>query len=404
MKKIAAVDVVIIGGGVAGLWLLNRLRQTKLTTILLESNTLGGGQTHKAQGIIHGGMKYALQGVFTAEAQAMAVAPAIWQQCLQGQGEVNLSAVPILSTQHYLWAPYKFTAKLASFLAGMALTSQVKSLAREAYPTVLQHPQFQGEVYALNEMVIDVPALVRELAQPNQDAIFKILPLCESDLFLDKEGNLQAICIETLEQKLEISAQQFVFVAGAGNAVIINKLKQTPIAMQYRPLHMVLVKTPMMEPLYAHCLGWGVRPRLTVTTHYTVDGHMIWYLGGALAEKGVGRDRQTQIKAAQEELRALFPWVDWSAAEFATLMVDRVEPLQSGGRKPETVCATFIQNITIAWPTKLALAPVLAANIIQHFTDIRVCSQWLDKQALSTWPTPVIARPVWEDAFCKNVY
>ncbi len=55
MQKIVETDVAIIGGGIAGLWLLNRLRQLGFATILLESGTLGGGQTNKAQGIIHVG-------------------------------------------------------------------------------------------------------------------------------------------------------------------------------------------------------------------------------------------------------------------------------------------------------------------------------------------------------------
>src|SRR5437868_5663517 len=97
MKKTATADIVIFGGGIAGLWLLNRLRESGLSAILFESGSLGGGQTHKSQGIIHGGMKYALQGIFTSEASGMTDIPSLWRQCLQGQGEIDLSSVPILS-------------------------------------------------------------------------------------------------------------------------------------------------------------------------------------------------------------------------------------------------------------------------------------------------------------------
>src|SRR5882762_9084544 len=93
MKKTVKTDIVIIGGGIAGLWLLNRLRQLGYSAILLESNTLGGGQTHKAQGIIHGGMKYALQGEVTSSMAAITDMPKIWQHCLHGQGEIDLTHV-----------------------------------------------------------------------------------------------------------------------------------------------------------------------------------------------------------------------------------------------------------------------------------------------------------------------
>ena len=83
--KQAAADIVIFGGGIAGLWLLHRLRQSGFSAILFESGTLGGGQTYKAQGIIHGGMKYALQGKYTNEAHVLADMPAVWKACLEGR-------------------------------------------------------------------------------------------------------------------------------------------------------------------------------------------------------------------------------------------------------------------------------------------------------------------------------
>jgi len=38
-RKIISVDIAIFGGGIAGLWLLNRLRQQGVSAILLETNT-----------------------------------------------------------------------------------------------------------------------------------------------------------------------------------------------------------------------------------------------------------------------------------------------------------------------------------------------------------------------------
>ncbi|MFN7609893.1 MAG: FAD-dependent oxidoreductase, partial [bacterium] len=54
----ATYDVVLIGGGIAGLWLANVLQQKGYTVALLEENTLGGEQTLASQGMIHGGQKY----------------------------------------------------------------------------------------------------------------------------------------------------------------------------------------------------------------------------------------------------------------------------------------------------------------------------------------------------------
>lgn len=402
MKKTAAADIVIFGGGIAGLWLLNRLRETGLSAILFESGDLGGGQTHKAQGIIHGGMKYALQGVLTNDAAAMSDMPKIWRECLGGHGEIDLSHVPVLSEHHYLWSTNKFTSKLTGFLASSTLSSKVEPLAKTAYPSVFQNPAFKGEVFSLDEIVVDVPALVRELAKSHQDAIFQIEPFGNEGFQFDENGNLKTVTVHHAGNVLEVSAQQFIFTAGAGNEAAIKALKQPEIAMQRRPLHMVVAKLPFTHPVYAHCLGLGARPRITITTHYMQDGKAVWYLGGQLAEDGVKRNTQEQIKAAREELENLFPWLDFSGAEFATFMVDRAEPLQKNGFKPETSFAKVIHNMTIAWPTKLALAPKLADEILRQLKEKHFTPQLLDLNDLRAWPMPPLATPIWETLLCKN--
>lgn len=403
MKKIAAADVVIIGGGIAGLWLLNKLRQQGLSVFLLECEALGGGQTQKSQGIIHGGMKYALNGILSHEVEALASMPNVWRECLQGNGEINLSKVPILSNKQYLWSPQTFTAKLTGFLASATLNSKVEPLHKDHYPLVFQHHSFKGQLFSLDEIVIDVPILIRELVKENQDVIFKIDPITEEALQFNEQGELKSITLCLANQTVEVNAQQFIFTAGAGNEIIIKKLKRKEVAMQRRPLHMVLVKTAFHYPLYAHCLGWGNRPRITITTHHTLEGDTIWYLGGSLAEDGIHKDSETQIEAARKELATLFPWLDFSTSEFQTFMIDRAEPLQKNGLKPDSSYLKTIKNMTIAWPTKLALAPKLANDILKYLQKIKLESKWNDSRELRAWPLPPLAKPIWDTSSCKNI-
>ena len=49
-------NVAIVGGGIAGIWLYNILRQEGINACLIEKDSLGSGQTILSQGIIHGGM------------------------------------------------------------------------------------------------------------------------------------------------------------------------------------------------------------------------------------------------------------------------------------------------------------------------------------------------------------
>jgi glycerol-3-phosphate dehydrogenase len=401
MPSMVETDIAILGGGVTGLWLLNRLRQLGFSAILLESAVLGGGQTHKSQGIIHGGMKFALQGSLNAASQTIADMPAVWKQCLQGKGDIDLTHVPILSQQQYLWSTGKLASKITGFFANVALQGRVSEVAPAEYPAVFQNPQFKGLVYALDEIAIDVHALIRELVKPHQDVIFKIDPLHEDQLQFDAAGRLISLEVQALPNKVtKIKAQKYIFVAGAGNELILKKWQQEKLTMQRRPLHMVVVKTDFDYPVFAHCFGMGATPRITITTHHAQDGKSVWYLGGQIAEDGVKRNADEQTALAKKELQELFPWLDFSAARFASFFIDRAEPTQPGGKRPDGAYMKHIENTIVAWPTKLALAPQLAEEIISALQHEHLQPGTFDARALRAFPMPALAKPIWDELLC----
>jgi glycerol-3-phosphate dehydrogenase len=397
MNKTVQTDIAIIGGGIAGLWLLNAARQQGFSAVLLESNVLGGGQTHKAQGIIHGGMKYALQGVVTRAAEAIAKMPEVWQACLKGHGSLNLQHVPVLSTQQYLWTLGTLTSKLTGFFAGLALKGNVRSLKPTEFPLVFQHPKFKGQVYSLDEIVLDVHALIRELAKPQQDVIFKIDPLQDHQLEFDAANNLVSLELHAASMPtLNLKAKKYIFTAGSGNELILKKLTQAKCKMQLRPLHMVIAKHDFPFEVYAHCLGLGATPRITITTHRAANGKYIWYIGGQIAEEGVKRTASEQIAAARKELQELFFWLDFSKTEFSTFFVDRAEAQQANGKRPDSCFMQEFGNSIIAWPTKLAFAPMLADEIITCLLHEKIKSGQSNLQEMHAWPRPAIAQPMWD--------
>ena len=136
--------------------------------------------------------------------------------------------------------------------------------------------------------------------------------------------------------------------------------------MQLRPLQMVMVRGGLPEKLYAHCLGASANPRITITSHEDHNGNIVWYLGGQLAEEGVNRTSQEQILKAKQELQSLMPWLDFSLMQWATLNISRAEPKQKEGKRPDTVYYFEEDNIITTWPTKLALAPRLADEVMSH--------------------------------------
>jgi hypothetical protein len=395
MQKKVVVDVVIVGGGIAGLWLLQCLLQQGFTAIILEGQAVGAGQTHLAQGIIHGGIKYLLPGQQQA-ASAIAAMPAIWRNCLKGQGELNLTDLPILAEQQYLWSPYQFSSKPIALLAKLMLRTTIKRLKPQELPIILKNPLFKGWVYSVPELVLDIPLLLERLMQLSYPHILQVPMLTTKNLQFDTMGNITALQLNTCDNAtLAIHAQQYIFTAGIGNEMLTT-ISPTPlIRTQRRPLHMVYVKHPTLQAYYAHCLSATNMPRLTISTHYTKNGSMIWYLGGRLAESGVQRNAAAQIAMAQTELAALFPWLNWQQAQFGTFMIDRAEPLVADGQRPNDCYFIHLANIIAAWPIKLALAPKLAADILQYLQQKIIPRPASNLTAITQGLKPKIATPPW---------
>ena len=387
MPESLSTDVLIVGGGVAGLWLNARLRRQGFATLLVDKGTLGGGQSVKSQGIIHGGTKYALSGALTGASEAIADMPRRWREALEGKGELDLSGVRLLSDAHYLWSPGTLAGNLTSFFASKAVRSRVGQVKGDELPPALQHPKFKGKVYRLSELVLDVPSLIARLAELADDSLLagqQVEPLLDGDelVGLRVDGR-------------EIRAQRIVFSAGGGTAELLTSLGLQQPAMQRRPLHMVIVKAPTLKPLYAHCLGGGTKPRITVTSHPAADGEWVWYLGGDLAEAdGVARDEASQIAAAKKELAELVPWIDLSAAHWATLRIDRAEPAQSALARPDNAFLAEQGRLLVGWPTKLALSPDFSDRVEAALARDGIRPG--QHPALPELPRPPLTGPFWE--------
>ena len=387
MPSVISTDVLIVGAGVAGLWLNARLRGQGYSTVLVENASLGGGQSLKSQGIIHGGAKYALHGALSGASEAIADMPRRWREALAGTGELDLSGVRLLSQAHYLWSPGTLAGNLTSFFASKAVRGRVDQVKGDELPPALQNPRFKGKVYRLAELVVDVPSLIERLAQLAGDSL-----LAASDLEPLHDGTeLAGLRVDGRE----IRAQRVVLCAGAGTADLLKKLGVSQPTMQRRALHMVFAKGPGLKPLYAHCLGGGPKPRLTVTTHPAANGEWVWYVGGDIAEAdGVARQPEEQIAAVKKELGTLLPWIDLSDVKWATLRVDRAEPAQSGLVRPDNAFVDVQDRLMVGWPTKLALAPDFSDRVLAELTRAQV--QPTTQPPLVDVPRPPLAPPVWD--------
>ncbi|MBQ0719901.1 MAG: FAD-dependent oxidoreductase [Gammaproteobacteria bacterium] len=393
------VDITIIGGGIAGLWLLHRLCKLGYNAILLESKALGSDQSVASQGMIHGGIKYSLSGLLTGASEAIADMPGYWRKCLQGEGEIDLRGCKLLSDHFYLWSSASTTSRLTTFFASKATRGRVDKVSGKQLPPLLQASEFSGSVYKLVDMVLDVPSLVRQLAEPLRSRIFQID--WQTAKFQGQPDTGHAIEIVSGAQTLRLNSAAIVLTAGQGNGALLKQLGASSPAMQTRPLQQVLVKHRHPHAFFGHCLGAETTPRVTISSHACDDGSQVWYLGGSLAEKGAGQSSNELILCAKRELSELLPWVDLSEAQWATLAVERAEPLQRNFARPDQAYADWAgncQNVIAAWPTKLTLAPNLATQIVDLLAKKGIKPRYSSPLKLPL-KTPKVAPPPWQTLF-----
>jgi hypothetical protein len=193
-----------------------------------------------------------------------------------------------------------------------------------------------------------------------------------------------------------MTAGHLVSTAGAGNETLLPQLGLPAKAAQRRPLHQVLIENAP-APLWAHCFDTSDKPRVTITTHRKQDGTLVWNVGGLIAENGVQQSEAELIAAARGEFAALLPNLDFSRSRFAGFRVDRAEGATDSGHKPDSPVLQRKGRITLAWPTKLALAPQLADLILADLPPPSgvMQAEWSD------WAAPGIAPAPWETVSWK---
>jgi glycerol-3-phosphate dehydrogenase len=353
VQNILEVDVAIIGGGIAGLWLHNNLSARGYASVLVEKNQLGSGQTLASQGMIHGGIKYTLGGSTTGASETIAAMPDRWNRCLAGEDPVDLTGVNTLAQDYYMFSDSSVTSRVTAFFGSKALEGRVSAIKRKDYPEPFSNDSFKGSLYRLQDIILDTPSLVDKLASVGN--IIQGEPVLIHD---------NGVVSELSVGEVKIRPATCILAAGSGNGELIDTL-ELPVTMQLRPLHQVIVTGDHLPPLYAHAvtLSSGDKPRITFTTHQAGNSRA-WYLGGQLAETGVARTEAEQINFARKELKQVVPWVDVRDCDFTTLRIDRAEAGQAEGLRPDNPFAGRFGNVIVCWPTKLTLVPMLGDAVM----------------------------------------
>ncbi|MFO0861628.1 MAG: FAD-dependent oxidoreductase [Phycisphaerales bacterium] len=380
-------DVVIVGGGIAGLWCRWSLVNAGYSVALLERSALAHGQTGASQGILHRGVKYAMSPDASRAAAAADSSAQAWDQAMSGRAGPDLTSVRVLAKSMLMWTDAGILSRITGAVASRLLTSHVERLTDEQIPPLVRAPA--RAAYRVGETVIDAVSAAHALGAAvkgvmARTAVRSIMPT----------GGMHRLETECGS----IEARAVVLCAGQGNGELLAMLGEDPAQwMQLRDLHMVAARGAPGE-LFGHWIAAASdKPRLTITSGQ--DGGVVWYIGGDLAERGVSRSESEQIAAARQELGACFRDLALEQMSFSTIRIARAEGKDKFGKRPDGPVVREVAGkasggrVFAVWPTKLVMAPVAAAQLLEMLGAVTGPS--LSGASLGGCASPDYALPPW---------
>lgn len=378
MSNIIKSDITIIGGGVAGLWTANVLKQMGFNCILIEKHSLGNYQTINSQGIIHGGVKYSLVGKISNATSNISKMTEAWDLSFSNKisnkpNLVDLSLTKINSTCHDLCFPNSNFFKLSSFVTSKILSSKCKIISKndQDYQNSLNQLGYNGIVYRITEKVVDTKSLINNLSKNIENNIIQL----DNYEINYQDNQINNINFESKNQNYNIKSQLYIFTSGQNNQHIINFSEHLP-KQQLRPLQMIFAKPDININLFAHFIGKdnkNNKPFATITTHKNINNENILYFGGQVAESEyIDTPKDIHINNLKKQIKTIFPKVNINNWQWDTIKINRAEASQEYNKMPDTSFAIKQNNIILGWPTKLTFAPDFADRILNIIKESNI--------------------------------
>jgi glycine/D-amino acid oxidase-like deaminating enzyme len=401
------VDVLIVGGGAQGLWVLNDLTKRHYRSVLLESGKLGGGQTCHSHGLIHRGHYYDdvdMMIVLNAAAQ-------FWEAFVDERGISRLNP----------------SRALAGFGPGTTVERHTyfwRTAGLHFDPCTSVPPVFEGglvrQLFETEEFSLDPSEVIAGLSRDLDHAIYKLEGSDDALEFVVKGNSVERVQAKLEDEQVEFAPRYLVVCAGVGNYGLLAKLGRDvnpggriPVQAQ-RKNHMMVLRgdhLPVVSavfPIRGGLQGVFLCPREDPSTRQPVwlasDHNSLPF---PMTPKGDSKVDSLPsgdwIRRMLTSLRATAP------ALFADGDVDGLEIAVYTGPTSERnfgvgqhMTDLFIDpfgfdNALTIWPTKLTMTP-FASNVVTRFVRTKVAEprgEWPRVDREITAPPPTVSPETW---------
>jgi hypothetical protein len=327
--------------------------------------------------MIHGGTKYALDGLLTRAATVIGTMPGRWRTALNGEGPVDLSTVELERADQLLWSTDSMASNLVGFFASQAMRSRMTRIDATSEPA-FQSPAFKGHLYRLLEPVLKLDTLIAAFQHQLAGQMFQA---CVSTLRC-RDG--EVVGVDTDQGALD---GEVILTAGEGTETLLQSAGFDAPRMQTRPLAMGVIQlVEPIAPIFGHQLGASSKPEITLSTHSIGDTQYL-YVGGQVAEAGVDKSDHAQRSAIQAAVMRGLHWLNLDMDSVEVFRINRAEP-DASGHRPDHAFVESMRGCWVCWPTKLALAPALADTLIPQL-------QPSQERHLPPWPAATTGQYPW---------
>ena len=395
-------DIVVIGGGIAGVWTHSLLKKAGYSCCLLEKKTIGGEQSLVSQGIIHKGMKYLLGKFIPDIAGNLLPIAKLWDAALSGKGELDLSDTEIYTEQQLIWQSQSllssfFISPLLDSAAKKIFQSQVQKLKPLEYPFWLEKNK---AAFWVKEKVINSHSLFKNFYNQQKENYYQASEITE----IKSSGDFISLKVGDVV----LRTQKIILAAGMGNIALAKKF-QIKQRIQLRPLKMLAVKffpapkelenteSQGSAKIYGHCVGAAIKPLFSISTHKRKDNGLVYYLGGKIAEDGVNKEDNGLIAEAKKLLKKN-TGLKLKGAEWQSIKIDRAEPEQKRGRLPDESFVKNFDKTILCFPVKLALAPQMAWAVREMLKKEKIKPRFKQSK-IQELPKVKLKEPFWETLF-----
>lgn len=384
------VDVLFVGGGIAGLWLLNCVRRAGYSALLVEAERIGAGQSGASQGFVVHRPRTGATLPTEKETAELASVVERWRAQLAGTGQPDLGAVRVLSELPLLWTipvePRRHWLDRLLRRKPAEAAGAADSVPESGLPAVLRHVLRRGALSAQPGFVVDNRSLLEALAAPVRDALL----LTQGAAVMARDGGFSVRIDE--REPVVLRGRRTVYATGVGANLLGS------VSLQVWHQQMVMIRGEgLADDLYVNAVDATGRRLFNVSAHRDAAGRPVWYYGGAMIEAGERVDAAQQIRNCRRDLARYLPWLAQTGLEFAAHRVDRAAVRMRNGLAllPQLRCEG--QQI-IAWPANLSTMPLLGDRLLGQLARDRIEPRAADLHPLADWPQPAFAPAPWDEA------